>query len=887
MRHIQSFYEHPSKRTCRLALMVLFILTMGSTLFAAVVTGEKAPPPIQTKTLENGLVLFVQERHTSPSASFWLFVRAGSIYEQEHLGSGISHLLEHLVGGGSTEKRSEEELDEVLSSIGGRSNAFTSRDFTAYYINTLGRYASKAIEILSERALSARITKKEFEREKKVVLRELRQDRDEPEAVLADLAATNMFRIHPAGLPVIGYPELLEKITREDVIAYYRKMYVPNNMVFVAVGDFDGDEIMGKIVECFKDAPRGKPLDFDLPKEPRQASRRIVKKEFPVRTGYMRMDFRTVRLTHPDLYPLDILSYILSEGEGSRLVKRLQDEKKLVWKIKTYSYTPGYDAGFFAFDIRANPDKLDETRKAVLEELKNLKTNPPTDTELERAKAQKIRDLIESTQTVEGIASRIGIDYLTAFDPQFSEHYTEKIQKVSREDVLRVAEHYFNEENLCVTMLVPELKKAEKAKKEAPLKRNVRKFTFDNGLRLIVGEDHSTKLVSFQAAFLAGVRFESEQTNGISNLTARLLLGGTPSRSASEIASAYDEMGGRIASGSGNNTIYVSATVLSSHFERALSIFADCVKNSVFPEGEFEKQKRILLGAIKAREDNPKGEAFHFFQKSLFRISPYRLPVTGRKESVEKITREDVARFYKSYCVPNNMVLAIFGDINPDEAKEAVDKVFFDFPKKEDLALPSPPEEPPLERSRTVFKETEKAGAVLLLGYLGTRLSDSEDRYALEVLDAILSGVEYPRGWLHRDLRTRGLVYEVHAFSQPGLERGFFAVYALSEANRIKEVQKIIFNDIEKIKKGRFTDEELALAKDLCIISNAFSRETLAERALNASLDELYGLGFDHSEEYAERIEHIRRDDVIRVARKYLSNYLLAVLEPKSKEKNR
>ena len=169
-------------------------------------------------TLDNGLTVLIEENHANPVVAVEVFVRTGSIYEQEYLGSGISHFFEHIIHGGTTSTRSEAESRRLLEAIGNNSNAYTTVDHTAYYINTTTEHWRTAVELLADWMLHSSITPEEFEREKGVVQRELEQDLDNPEQMLAQIAMETRFQVHPARYPVIGYKELVQKVTRDDLV---------------------------------------------------------------------------------------------------------------------------------------------------------------------------------------------------------------------------------------------------------------------------------------------------------------------------------------------------------------------------------------------------------------------------------------------------------------------------------------------------------------------------------------------------------------------------------------------------------------------------------------------------------------------------------------------
>ncbi len=293
-------------------------------------------------TLDHGLIVLIEEHHANPIVSVQVFVRTGSIHEQEYLGSGISHFFEHIISGGSTSNRTEDESREILETIGNQTNAYTTLDHTAYYIHTTSEHWTTALDLLADWMLNSQITEKEFLREKGVVQREIEQGLDNPQRQLFQLARETRYNVHPARYPVIGYPELVQQVSRDDLLTYYRRMYAPNNMIVVVVGDVDTQDALAQIRQAFGAGERRHLPALSLPPEPPQVGKRTAALEMEINQAYLNLSFGTVTLTHPDLYPLDVLAYILSQGESSRLVKRLKHEQQLVYQIHSGSFTPSY-----------------------------------------------------------------------------------------------------------------------------------------------------------------------------------------------------------------------------------------------------------------------------------------------------------------------------------------------------------------------------------------------------------------------------------------------------------------------------------------------------------------------------------------------------------------
>lgn len=839
------------------------------------------------KTLDSGLTILVKENHIAPVVSLRVYVRTGSIYEGEYVGAGISHILEHLVHGGTTKKRTEKESRDLLDSIGNSTNAHTTTDHTAYYINTTKEYFDIANGLLSDWMMNCTIPQAEFDREFQVVQREIEKGQGEPYRVFYEAAISIMFQVHPCRVPTIGYLPVVRKLTRDDVYNYYRRAYVPNNMVVVAVGDFNGAEAMEKIAKAYAGFEPQRLPPVTLPEEPPQLGKRYVEKEINVKVAYLGMGWRTVMLSHPDLYPLDVMSYILSNGDSSRLVKRIKDERQLVHSISTYSYTPGtYDAGRFAVVCQLDAEKLDAAQKAVAEDIYRLREDLVTDEELAKAKRQKVADEIFAKQTAESEAEDIGGNMLSAFDPEFTKTYLAGIQKVTKEQIREVARRYFSDDKLCVAVVRPP--RPAEARGPAGTAKDVtavKKVVLPNGLRVLLKRNPNVPIVSMQAYAMGGVRLETAENNGVCLLTSALLVKGTQTRSADDIAKTFDSIGGSIDATSGNNSFYCTVSVLKEDFKTGLDVMADVLINPTFPPEEIEKMRTLMLAAIKKRRDTWESASAVFFRKKFFgEVSPYRLLPGGEEESVSKLKRDDLVAFHRKYCVPNNMVLAVFGDIDVEGATAEVTAKFGPFVRNDSLELPKAPERPPIEKTEVYTDDAPMPPAVIHVGYRGMTMDNVQDRYAMEVVDAVTSGINYPGGWLHTELRGKGLVYLVHAVNWMGIEPGYFEAFAACEPAKVEEVKKIILDVFRRIQESDVTDEEFERAKRICITEDQLSKQTNADQAGLAALNELYGLGYDFESKHSERILAVTKDDLKRVARKYFTQCVVTISMPKSEE---
>ncbi|MGB2829301.1 MAG: pitrilysin family protein [Phycisphaerae bacterium] len=860
---------------------------------AAVAAVESVRPARERiERLPNGLEVIVRERHLGGVAAFRVYVGAGSLNEGEYAGSGISHLLEHVVSGGSTDERTEAATREALEAIGAQTNAHTSKQFVCYHGQAGADHVGELIDIISDYVMNSGVDAKEFAREFEVVQRELERAEASPDHVLWRLADENFFLNHPARYPVIGHLDALSRLTREDLAAFYRRAVRPDNAVAVAVGDFDADQVFEAIRSAMGGWERRTAAPVVLgPREPQVAPRR-AEQGMDVASVRAILEFPTVQLTHPDLYPLDILAFVLGEGRASRLVADLRERRGLVQEIACFSYTPaGYDGGRFGVLWQAEPEKAEAARAAALEHLARAAREGITAEELARAKRQKASEHAFSLQACETIAADLGTNALLVGDPHFSDRYVRNIQGVTLEEVKRVAAKYLRPEVLCETVVRPKQKTpAEGEKPAAPAVASQRPEIISrvlaNGVRLLLCPVADCPTVSIQMGLRGGLSVESEKSAGISHFMSRMLLKGTSRHTASEIASATDAMGADLTASSGRNTIYLSARCLSEDFEKTFDLASASLLEPTFPPQEVELVRGQLLAELVQMEDTPHGEAALFFQRCFFTNSPYRFPVQGSAEVVAALGREDLAGWHKRLVVGNNLVVAVFGGMDLVKAANYVARQVESLPANPNLKFPADVAPRKTAGREVYIKPSEKGAAIVYVAYPGMDIYNVRDRFPMEVLDTIVSGYRMPSGWLHEELRGKGLVYEVHAYAMTGLLPGCFAAYAVCQPEKAAEVARTIESAMKRAASHRFEEKELAPARATIITAKELGRETVDGWAFEAAIDEALGLGAGFAREEIERIRAVTPEEVQRVAREYLKTPVIVVVtsDPKSAE---
>jgi len=840
-------------------------------------------------SMDNGLKVILEENNTSPVVALQIWVKVGSADENDEE-AGICHFIEHMLFKG-TDKRKVREAAREIESLGGTINAYTSYDQTVYHITIASRYAETGLDILSDAIQHSTFDPLEFEREREVILEEVRRGEDDPSKRLFRQTMTTLYQQHPYRRPVIGYQNTIRSIQRNQMVTFFKNWYVPNRMVFIAVGDFNTDEMEGKVRNAFKEfktSPGSPP--HRIP-EPNQKETRTILSHGNFKETYLQIAFPIPSARDEDTPALDALSQVLGGGEPSRLVQKVKLEMGLVHSIYASSYTPK-DPGLFVIGATLPAENVGRGLEAILEEVNRLRTEGVTAEELHRVKVNIESDLIYNRQTVQGQAGKIGYYEVTAGDVQFEKEYMRRIALLQNEDIQEVLKKYFKPLQLTISILAPYEKtdffknlslksSAEKLRLDEVLvekKSSLFKTVLDNGIRLIVKENPSIPIVTLQVSFLGGVRFEEEFQNGINSFLAVMVTKGTRNQNSLEIAKKVERMAGSLNGFSGYNSFGFTFTFLSQHFEEAFNLLTEVIREPSFDKEEMEKRRRLILASIQQQEDDLGRLVFKLFRKTLYEKHPYRMDTLGTPDSIQRLTQKDLKEYYQRMVIPENMILTVVGDVDRKQVLVAVKKGFGDL-KRESLRIPSISQELPILKKRRAEIAKMKEQAHFVLGFLGVSFHHP-DSYALTVLNAVLSG---QGGRLFRELRDKeSLAYALDFMAYPNLDPGFIGVYMGTHPNKLETAIEAVLRELEKVKVEGVTEEEMDRAKKYLIGNFEIGLQTNGAQANQMSLDELYGFGFDHYQKYPQEIQKVTKEDVNRVAKQYfnIESYAIAIIRP-------
>jgi zinc protease len=391
---------------------------------------------------------------------------------------------------------------------------------------------------------------------------------------------------------------------------------------------------------------------------------------------------------------------------------------------------------------------------------------------------------------------------------------------------------------------------------------------------------------------LGGVTAEDARTNGLGMLAMRLATRGTKSRSAQQIAEFSDSVGGELSTTCGNNTWNWAAQCLKEDFDKTLDVFIDVVQNPVFPEEETELMKRRVTAAIQSQDADWFAASFRYFRKSYFepKNSPYQYLAIGTEENVQGFTPQQVRQWYTDKVLKAPRVLAVYGDIDVERAREEVARRFSgegDSVSKDRIRPPDPvgvgeSGKPSVTVRDVKINKSDNPQTGVFIGFDAPLAVGHDAIYPLTVADTLASGYNYPTGYIFETLRGRGLVYDAQAFLFPGRSRqtpGAFIIYAGCDPADVNEVVDAILENIARLqgKPEEINVDWFGRTKNLIVTSEALDNETAAQQAQTAALDDLFGLGYDYHDRFGEKIEAVKLPDVQGAARLFLRECLVTV----------
>jgi zinc protease len=879
--------------------------------------------------LQNGLTVILRENPAVPLTAITTMVKVGYFDEDDRI-SGISHVIEHMFFKG-TPTRPAGEIARETKALGGYLNAYTYYERTFYYTVVPAENAIKAMEIQADALWNSSFDANELKREVEVVLQENNRKLDNPSAVASEKLYEVAFQQHRMKRWRIGTAAGLRALTRDDLVAYFKRYYRPSNIVLTIVGPFDRDQMLTDVIRLYGgplpgDAPTAmasqkaevNPVDRDLsPREPEQTGLRFGVQRGPIEQPRIAIGFHTTGVLASETRALEVLASILADGRSGRINRYVRDEKGLITSasVSANAFT---DLGFFEIEVEtANP--LD-AQIAILAEVESIKQSGLTNETVSRAKAQIAQEYLSQLETVDGIAKNLAVN--EAFGNwKRTTTYLADIQNVTAQQVVDVAMKYLTSANLSVFQYLPtsgpnslataddfrsnvlaKVADATPQHKETELPVSVRipemnssitveavkpveKRSILRGPDVYIVEDHRLPLVSFGIFYPGGRLYETAENSGITELMLRSALRGTNQLGSADIARRLENAGASIKVVNDPDYFGYIVEGLSGRIGQALDILMGVMMQPKFDPEEVEREKELQLSKIRNLRDDTYAFPVRLFMQTLFGDHSYARAAVGTSEAIGKLRSEDLRKWFESNERKTVPLIVISGDTNGTSlVAPLVDRL-----TNEDLTervlskLPAANPAASGNSNRETVESISRQQTALVYGFPGATLTTS-DRYALVVFQNIVSGL----GGRFFDVirEKRGLAYTVLTANSFFSRGGAVYTYSAFSPENEKEVRAALEQEIERIRKDGVTDVEVKKAIAYSVGQYEMGMQSHDAMVLEYARAVYSGAGVPSVAKYSDEIRKVTPQMVQDVAKKYLDPALLRVAVVRGEKKN-
>ncbi len=885
----------------RRMMLILILLLLGGLGYA----DAEQSLNLEHYWLDNGLEVILARDTTAPTVAVDIWYRVGSANDPAGK-SGFAHLFEHMMFEGSPHIP-DNGMDELLEPVGGSSNAYVGKDYTAYYETVPSHQLPLALWIEADRMGGLDVTQENLDNQRAIVIEELQRSYDNrPYGTAVKALVTVPFTYEPYQRPTIGTIEDVNVAQIEDIIDFHRRYYLPNNATLVVAGDIDFDSTRALIEDLFGPIPRGDDppaLPAFVPVDQEEAEFITIEDPF-INLPALLVAYEIPPLTHEDYPALSVLSRVLSVGDSSRLAKRLVDTGKALQADAWIDGNRG--PGYFAFILLANVGvDLAELEMASYEELQRIIDEGVPQEELDKVIAGIRSRNILGLETALGLAESVQSANYYSGNPQAVFSGINRYEAVTSEDIQRVALEYLEETDRHVFNVVEtdaeapppvEPYAADDAVEQEPDYRYVieqsepppaldsNEFNFpaitetvmDNGLEVVVIEQPNMPIISLDVFLAGGSTVQPNDLPGTAGITGYLISRGTETRSAQDIAGAIEQVGGAVGSVGSNDYLQLGVFALIEDADLAFDLLADMTLNANFPENEFERERTEWISSLEAALAQPGTVARRIFDNRLY-SSEHGYGNLYTFESLEAINRDDIVAFYESRRQPDNAVLIIAGAITTEEGLAYAEQHFAHWEgSAETISYPTLP-----ENSGQRILLVDRPGSTqanFLMGNIGIQ-GASMDYFPARVMNHVLGGTFSSR--LVQNIREeKGYTYSIGSgFSFPA-DIGYFRVSAAVRNDVIAAALEEVFKEIERIQTEPLTDQEINDAREGIVGEFVFGLETYQDFVEAVASYKLRGVEMARLNRWLGHIKDVSTDDVLNIANTYIhpENFIIVVV---------
>ncbi len=846
--------------------------------------------------LDNGLQVLLFPDNSKPTVTVNVTYMVGSRHEG-YGETGMAHLLEHMLFKGTTSKHTA--IMGELSARGANFNGSTAQDRTNYFetVSATDDNLKWALDMEADRMVNSRVSRQDLDTEMTVVRNEFESGENSPPRILEERVFSTAFLWHGYGRSPIGSRSDIEKVPIEKLQAFYRNYYQPDNAMLVVAGKFDPDKTLGWIKDTFGAIPKPtRKLYPTYTEEPTQDGEREVVLRRIGEEQLVMMAYHIPAGSHPDAAALEVLAGIMGEQPSGRLYKSLVETKKAVAAGAEQDQL--HDPSLFIFNARTRKDgNLDDAEKTMLKVIDGVIKEPPSKDEVDRARTRLLKNIELSLNN----SSRIGLElseWASMGDWRLLYQFRDRIEKVTPEDVARVAKEYLKASNRTTGLFIPEaaperavipatpdvlasLKdyKGKAAVEEgetfdpspANIEARSRRITLPGGLKLVL---LPKKTRGGTVTATLSLHFGDEKSlfgkGAAQQMAGAMLMRGAKKHNRQQIQDELDRLKAQVAvSGGGASISTVRASFLDS-----LRLAAEILKEPAFPEADFDQIRQADLARIENSRTDPQAMATNVLNRHL---APYpagdpRAVLTPDESIAElkKVTLDDAKKFYADFFGASNAELAVVGDFDSAEVEKLAAELFGSWKSPQ----PYKPVTRTWQKLDTINQSIEtpdKANAYFVMISPVAINQDNPDYPALVVANLLAGGDEKSRLWV-RVREKEGLSYGVSSGFQAGAEEtyGRFSAAAIYAPQNVAKVETAIRDEFAKIVRDGFTPEEVETAKQALLTGQQLGRSQDANLAANLANQARYGWTMQRTEAIEKKVASLTAADVNAAAKKWI-----------------
>jgi zinc protease len=857
--------------------------------------------------LPNGMEVYLERTTLAPLSCLQLWIKTGSLDEEEHE-AGLAHFVEHMLFKGTAKFPGSGEIAETVEHAGGELNAFTKFENTVYQATVPAHFTKETTEILLSMVSEATFDATEIDKERPVILEEATRLRDHPGSVASLHLFSEIFRGTRLERPIIGHIDVIKNAPHKLLNHFYKKWYVPNNMIFVAAGDFDVQELFAYLQKTTADFKPG-----SLPQRARNILPLTPQTVQPIRIfrgpwqeSRVIMGCPSPVLESSETPVWHMFASLLGSGDSCRLTRAVHDERQLVATIDTGLFMPRTLKGMFTMSYFGETAKSADAACAAVEEIVRLAKEGPTTAEMNRIVNNMFADRVFGRESVEGLVNNAGFALQTTRKLDFEDHYTKTLQTVSAADIRNVAkkvsdailqshamfsiaadEHApsdFSEDAFLEAARYP-LQKIQSIAgwRENPeflqhrhhvSERNsaVQQLQFDlpgsRTLHVNFREVKRLPLVSASLVFPGGTILEDAEKMGAAHIATELLTHGTTRQSYEAFVDELEDKAGSISTFSTHDMCGIQMDCLSTHAPRIFEMLTDCVFRPALSPIQWERVRTDSLNAIIAQKDNPMVIIRRHLSPILFGNHSYGRHPLGTENSLNALTLDDIQVQFQRMLASKKYVLSLAGDFDINHVVERIHAECTNLSHCLDASLAEEwesrmasetPRSPQASDTRFAFVPLRREQAHLAIAFRTFPITDAR-RLAIELGSTVLGG---QGGRLFRDLRdTRSLAYSLGTSHIIQARAGSFYAFMSTASQKTEEAFNGLTSHIEELAAECVSEKELERAKKSLLGGRNIDAQYFHYQASQLSVSDVYGLGFDNFLKFDDRVNAITAQDV-------------------------